>query len=108
MENELNLIKINMAELKADIRYIKKGLESIEKQHQEILDKIDAITEHASNRFADKNDQAEIMKRFDGLNNLYVSKEEFKPVKAIIFGMVGFILLAFLSAVVGFIFSGKF
>jgi len=97
-----------MAELKSDIHYIKQSLSKNDQQHREILDKIDAITKHASDRFADKNDQDKIMKRFDQLSGIYVSREEFKPVKAIIYGMVGFILLAFLSAVVGFVITTKF
>jgi hypothetical protein len=97
-----------MAELKADICYIKRSLDTNETQHREILDKIDAITKHAAERFADKNDQEKIMKRFDQLSGIYVSREEFKPVKAIIYGMVGFVLLAFLSAVVGFVITAKF
>jgi len=108
MDTEINIIKINMAELKADIHYIKKSLDTNEKQHREILDKINGIAVNADLRFADKKDQEEIMKKFNGLSNIYVSREEFKPVKAIIFGMVGFILLAFLSAITGFILSTKF
>ena len=103
MENELNIIKVNMAELKADIRYIKQSLDTNDKQHKEILDKIDAITEHASNRFAEKKDQTEIIKRFDGLSSMYVSREEFKPIRSVIYGMVGFILIAFLSAIIGLV-----
>ncbi len=42
----------------------------------------------------------EIIKCFD---RKYVRIEEFKPIKTIIYSMVGFILLSFLSAIVGLV-----
>jgi len=52
-----------------------------------------------------KDDVKEIKNLIKGLNETYVSKAEFQPVKGVVYGMVGFILLAFLGAVVAFVFK---
>lgn len=57
----------------------------------------------------------DVNKKIDGLvvelknqnkenENKFVKKEEFKPIVLIVYGMVGFILLAFLSSVVALVF----
>jgi len=40
------------------------------------------------------------------LNNNYVSKEEFEPIKKIVYGMVGLILVAVVGALVSLIIKG--
>lgn len=40
---------------------------------------------------------------FDKLEKRYVSKDEFKPVKGVVYGMVGFIMLAFLGAIISLV-----
>lgn len=37
------------------------------------------------------------------LRDTYVSKEQFEPVKSVVYGMVGFIMLAFLGAIVSLV-----
>ncbi len=47
-----------------------------------------------------KNDIKEIKEMLD---EKFVTRIEFTPIKSIVYGMVGFILLAFLAAIVGLV-----
>ena len=68
-----------MAEFKKDIVYIKENLDLNKQAHEQIVKKIDNLC----------------------LN--FVTVEEFKPIKSIVYGMVGFVLLAFLTAIVALV-----
>jgi len=83
MEKQINEIKINLMEFRKDIGYIKNSLDKNEQAHKEIMDKIDVWFSEAEGRFVDK--------------------KEFKPVRIIVYGMVGFILIAFLSSIIGLV-----
>jgi hypothetical protein len=45
-----------------------------------------------------------IDKKIDGISEEYVKKDEFNPVKNIVYGMVGFVLLAFIGALISLVF----
>ena len=107
MEQKVQQLEIDMAELKKDICYIKNSLDKNDDQHKEIIDKIDLFVQSSVDRFAEKKYHQESMKRIGDiittLDCKYVKVEEFKPIRIIIYGMVGFILIAFLTAIVGLV-----
>jgi len=45
---------------------------------------------------------------FNKLEDDYVGKVEFKPIKQIVYGMVGFILVAVLGAIIGIVINTSF
>lgn len=79
---DVNDIKIKCAEHGTKNALMAQKLDSIEK-------KVDSLV----------NFQEELLER---LENKFVSKIEFQPVKSIVYGMVGFVLLAVLGAVVAY------
>lgn len=81
MEQSVHKLETSMAEFKKDIEYIKKSLDKNDTQHEEIIKTIKEQVE------------------------CYVSVSEFKPIRIIVYGMVGFILLAFLSGVGAIVFN---
>ena len=95
-EQELNNIKINMAELKNDISYIKDALVENKAQHKEIMSKIDHLGDTFQGKIQDKADQKEVMAKFSD----YVTKESFTTIQRIVYGLSGAILLAFVYALI--------
>lgn len=86
LETEVAVVKSNINGLSASINLIMTNhLPHIQKGVEDLGVKLD-----------DKFD-----KLCRNMDDKYVSKEEFKPVKSVVYGMVGFILLAFLAAIVG-------
>lgn len=83
MENELTNLKITMTDLKKDICWIKKGQEKNDEQHKEIIGKIDNFVEASDKRF--------------------VTKESFRPIQKIVYGLVGAVLIAVLAAILALI-----
>jgi len=76
MSEDITNVKINMAKLEAKLSSTDATVNRIEK-------KLDDFIECTDEKF--------------------VTNERFRPVKNIVYGMVGFILLAFLSGVVGMV-----
>ncbi len=107
MENKIQNLEINMAELKRDISYIKKSIEQNVVDHKEIISKIDSFVQAADDRFADKKDHRDSMTKMDDIietiDSKYVSKEAFSPIQKIVYGMVGAILLTILGVVLSLI-----
>lgn len=63
-----------------------------------LLNRIDERTQHMSKDLADL--RTEVSSEIKGIRDVMVTKVELAPIKAIAFGMVGFILLAVLTALV--------
>lgn len=76
MSEEITKIKVNMMELKTKLSSTNDTVVRIEK-------KMDDFIKCANKKF--------------------VNREEFKPIKKIVYGTVAFILIAFLSAIVGLV-----
>jgi predicted nucleic acid-binding Zn-ribbon protein len=85
MKNEINNLKINMAQLANDISYLKKGQDKNDEQHREIINKInensvkmDNFIESSQTKFADRKDHQESIKKVDeivaSLDSKYASK----------------------------------
>ena len=107
MEQELNIIKINMAELQKDITFIKESLVKNDDQHKEIIGKIDSFIQNSHDRFADKKDHIESLKKIDEiietLDSKYVSVDAFSPIRKLAYGLTGAILLAVVGAILALI-----
>ena len=54
MEKEITNIKLNMAELKTDIKYIKDGLIDNKNEHKEILDTFKEYVKVADKKYSGK------------------------------------------------------
>lgn len=50
-----------------------------------------------------KSDVKEIKEAIKELNNVFVTKIEFEPIRTVVYGMIGFILLAFLGVIVSLV-----
>lgn len=87
-----------MAELKTDIQYIKKSLDTNDAQHKEILGKIDGLAETMTSKIQDKADHKETVTAIKELEDKYVSKESFWPVKTFVYGLIATILTAIVGA----------
>jgi chromosome segregation ATPase len=103
MEQQVQQLEINLMKLTTDITYIKKSLDNNDNQHKEIIGKIDGLSETFTNKIKDKADYRETMEAMEKMSACFVPIEEFKPIKSIVYGMVGFILLAFLAGIVGLV-----
>ena len=99
MEQEINNLKITMAELKSDIAYIKDSVKQNLTDHKEILSKIDHLGDTFQGKIQDKADQKEVMARFTNVEVDYVRLETFKPIQKIVYGIVGAFGLAIVAAV---------
>lgn len=111
MQDQINNLKISMAELKSDISFIRQGLiknDEANKQnvadHKEIIAKIDHLGDTFQGKIQDKADQKEVMNKFCDIENKYLTKEaftdKFSTVQKLVYGMAGAILMAILTTVV--------
>jgi len=65
--------------------------------YKEITEAVNSLRSEMTTRF-DNIDQ-----KFEKLDCKYVRKEDFAPIKAILFGMIGLILIAFMGAIISLI-----
>lgn len=76
-------MEIQMAEVKTDISYLKKGMDSIESKIDSFHIKFDSYSEF--------------------MKKEYVTKEEFSTVKSIVYGFVGLVLISVVGAIIGLV-----
>ena len=50
-----------------------------------------------------KSDVADLKQRIDNMGNRYVSQDEFKPVRSIVYGLVGIILTTVIGALISLV-----
>jgi hypothetical protein len=74
-------------------------LARIEVQLNTLIDKFDHFDDLIT-KLATKEELVQLEVRFEKKVSSFVSKDEFSPVKLIAFGLVGFILIAVLGAIV--------
>ena len=81
----------------------------MQKQTKQFINEIDCVKKHSeltnSMQLMEQEQKNQglkidkIIKKLDDLPKTFVTKKEFEPVKAVVYGMVGFILLSFLAGV---------
>lgn len=107
MENEINELKINMAEIIKDIGYIKNALDLNTSEHKIIILKIDNFVQSAEDRFAAKSEHKESINKIKDLSELidhkYVTKDEFFPLKKFFYISVGALVVTIIGAIMALI-----
>lgn len=78
--------------LNVDVGIIKSQMNDMKRQNDRIEKKIDGMT------YASQNDLDEFKRE---VKETYVTKESFDPVKRLVYGTVGLILIAVVGAVIG-------
>lgn len=109
MKDRIQTIEINMTKLNGSIDAIKDALVDNKSEHREIILKIDSFIQSADNRFAAKAEHKETLQKVKDLSQTiddkYVTKESFGLIQKIVYGMVGAILVSFLSALLLLVFN---
>jgi len=92
--NEINHLKNELAECHTNNALMCKDIQDIKENQEKYMSNFEAF-------------QSKFYKRFDDMEEIiekkYVSKIEFGPVKSIVYGMVGFILLTFLGSIISLV-----
>lgn len=104
MEQKIRALEINMAEIKTDIKYIKDSVKQNEKEHREIINKIDGFIKASEDRFAAKKEHRELTEQIASLDDKYAPKMAWTVLcwlggiigTAIVIGVVGVIVNAFI------------
>lgn len=114
METRVHKLEISMAKIEEKLAFIADSVSQNTNDHSKIFDRIDDVAtkvdgfiQSSTDRFVDKRYHNETLdkidKVIDGMGVSFVKVEEFKPIKAVVYGMIGFILIAFLAAIVGLV-----
>ena len=108
MKNQLsNVEKSNTIEHQE----IKESINEMKSNQKEYMGSMDRFIKSADDRFADKKDHLETTNQISDLSSIitnnYVTKEAFKPIQKLAYGLVGAVLLAVLGAIMALLLEIK-